>query len=227
MAAMHHELQVKSSPAEVANAAATFVSAAAVAAIAADGEFRFAVSGGHTPWEMFSELRLLEVQWPKVKIYQVDERFAPSGDDDRNLTHLEASLQGTRVNVIPMGVEVDPSDEKATAEAAADYEQELPDDFHLVHLGLGPDGHTASLVPDDPILEVTDRLVGCTDLYQGRRRMTLTYPALALARQLLWLVTGSQKADALQMLLSGNRSIPAGRVSASGSLVIADSEAAV
>jgi len=95
-----------------------------------------------------------------------------------------------------------------------------------VHLGLGPDGHTASLVPGDPVLEVTDALVAVTQPYQGHRRMTLTYPALARADQLLWLVTGADKREPLAKLLAGDESIPAGRVVAARSVVMADQAAA-
>ena len=95
-----------------------------------------------------------------------------------------------------------------------------------MHLGLGPDGHTASLVPGDPVLDVSDRLVAVTQPYQGYRRMTLTFPALAHAELLLWLIVGAEKRDALVRLLSGDESIPAGRVSAPRSVVMADVDAA-
>jgi 6-phosphogluconolactonase len=110
--------------------------------------------------------------------------------------------------------------------AAAAYAAALPERFDLVHLGLGPDGHTASLVPGDPVLAVQDRLVALTQPYQGHRRMTLTYPALARADQLLWLITGADKRDPLARLLAGDDSIPAGRVRAGRSLILADRAAA-
>jgi 6-phosphogluconolactonase len=96
----------------------------------------------------------------------------------------------------------------------------------LVHLGLGTDGHTASLVPGDATLDVIDRNVALTGIYQGRRRMTLTYPILNRARVILWLVTGSEKTDMLARLRDGDRSIPAGRISRDCALVLADRAAA-
>jgi 6-phosphogluconolactonase len=111
--------------------------------------------------------------------------------------------------------------------AAREYEALLPERLDLVHLGLGPDGHTASLVPGDPVLEVRDRRVALTEgEYQGHRRMTLTYPAIDEARQVLWLVTGAEKREALAKLLAGDPSIPAGRVANENIVVVADEAAA-
>jgi len=214
---VRHELETLPDPAAVAAAGATFVAELARAAVAADGSFHFAVSGGHTPWAMFAELTQREVPWEAVVIYQVDERVAPAGDPDRNLAHLRQALGSAPAQVWPMPVE--DSDLEA---AAGNYADALPGQFDLVHLGLGPDGHTASLVPGDPVLSVTDRLVALTQPYQDRVRMTLTYPALARARQILWLVTGSDKKDPLAKLLAGDTTIPAGRVEAGASLVMAD-----
>lgn len=208
-------------PTDVARAAAERVAERARTAAAAGRPFRFAVSGGHTPWAMFAELARQEMPWEQVELYQVDERAAPAGDPDRNLTHLMESLGSAPAAVVPM-----PVDEPDLDAAATEYAALLPDRFDLVHLGLGPDGHTASLVPGDPVLDETERLVAVTAPYQGRRRMTLTYPALARAEQVLWLVTGADKREPLAKLLEGDRSIPAGRVTAGGSLVLADAAAA-
>ena len=218
---MQHELETLPDPAAVAAAAAAFVAELARAAVAAGGTFRFAVSGGHTPWAMFAELTRQQVPWEGVVIYQVDERVAPPDDPDRNLAHLREALGPAPAQVRPM-----PVNESDLEAAAAGYAAALPGQFDLVHLGLGPDGHTASLVPGDPVLAVTDRLVALTQPYQGRVRMTLTYPALARARQLLWLVTGSDKKGPLAGLLAGDTTIPAGRVEAGASLVMADRAAA-
>ncbi len=206
----------------VAALGAGFVAAQARAAIAARGRFAFAVSGGHTPWAMFARLADEDMPWQQTAIFQVDERVAPAGDPDRNLTHLRESLPaGADAEIHAMPVEGE--DLQA---AARDYARELPGRFDLVHLGLGADGHTASLVPGDPVLEVGDRDVATTEPYMGRRRMTLTYPVLDRARALLWLVTGPDKVDALARLRAGEQSIPAGRVSAERALIIADAAAA-
>ena len=218
---MQHELEVSPDPAAVATRAASYVAARARAAVSERGRFTFAVSGGHTPWAMFAELAKLEVPWADVTLFQVDERVAPDGDPDRNLTHLHDSIGDAPASVCPMPVS-DPDLDKA----AAEYATLLPERFDLVHLGLGPDGHTASLVPGDPVLKVADELVAVTQPYQGHRRMTLTYPALARADQLLWLVTGSDKREPLAKLMAEDQSIPAGRVQAARSLVLADAAAA-
>jgi 6-phosphogluconolactonase len=214
---MQYQLETLPDPAAVAAAGAAFVAERARAAVAADGSFHFAVSGGHTPWAMFAELASETVPWEEVIIYQVDERVAPPDDPDRNLAHLRQALGSAPAQVRAM-----PVNEADLDAAAADYAASLPAQFDLVHLGLGPDGHTASLVPGDPVLAVTDRLVALTQPYQGRVRMTLTYPALARARQILWLITGSDKKEPLAKLLAGDTTIPAGGVEAAASLVMAD-----
>ena len=215
------EVEVLPDAAAVARRGAALVSECAAAAIGERGRFTFAVSGGRTPWAMFAELAD-RLPWASVSIYQVDERVAPDGDPDRNLTHLLASLPpGAAADVHPMPVGAGDLEE-----AAAGYASALPDAFDLVHLGLGPDGHTASLVPGDPVVDVTDRDVALTGVYQARRRMTLTYPVFDRARRILWLVTGDDKRDALHRLREGDTSIPGGRVSREQALVVADAAAA-
>lgn len=212
---------VLSSPDRVAKAGAEYVVSTAHAAVAATGRFHFAVSGGRTPWAMF-DLTNLDVPWKASAIYQVDERVAPRHDPDRNLSHVLDHLGEAPVEVVPMPVESDELDA-----AAAEYARRFPTRFDLVHLGLGQDGHTASLVLRDPVLEVTDRLVSpCRNAYQGHRRMNLTHPALARARQLMWLVTGQEKREAVALLLAGDSGIPAVRVGAGASLILADVAAA-
>jgi 6-phosphogluconolactonase len=215
----------------VARKAATLIAAEARAAVAARGRFLLAVSGGHTPWLMLRALAGEEVPWAGVQLVQVDERVAPAGDPDRNLTHLgesllsRAPLRPEQVHAMP----VEAPDLEAAARSYARVLQEIagaPPVLDLVHLGLGPDGHTASLVPGDPVLEVTDADVAPTGVYQGRRRMTLTYPILNRARRILWLVTGSEKAGPLVRLRDADPSIPAGRVRQDRALVLADRAAA-
>ncbi len=218
---MQHELEVSPDAAAVAAKAADYVAALARKTVAERGRFTFAVSGGHTPWAMFRELAREVMPWADTDLYQVDERVAPPGDPDRNLTNLKASIGDAPARVHPMPV----NDADLTAAAAA-YATALPQRFDLVHLGLGPDGHTASLVPGDPVLDVTDTLVAITQPYQGHQRMTLTYPALSRADQLMWLITGADKREPLARLLAGDESIPAGRVQAARSLVLADAAAA-
>jgi 6-phosphogluconolactonase len=215
----------------VARAAAAFTAAEARAAVAARGRFIMAVSGGRTPWQMLRALADEPMPWADVHVVQVDERVAPAGDPDRNLTHLQASLLAhsplPAAQVYAMPVE-SPDLEAASERYAATLREiaGVPAVLDLVHLGLGPDGHTASLVPGDPVLDVTDADVALAGPYQGRRRMTLTYPLINRSRRILWLVTGQEKADMLPRLYEGDRAIPAGRISRDESVVLADEAAA-
>ena len=215
----------------VAREAAGIIAADARAAVAARGRFIVAVSGGHTPWQMLRALACEDLPWKGVYVAQVDERVAPTGDPDRNLTHLRESLLEhsplTPKQIYAMPVES--PDLGAAADRYALILRELagsPPVLDLVHLGLGTDGHTASLVPGDPALDVADREVALTGYYSGRRRMTLTYPILNRSRSILWLVTGSEKAGMLIRLRDGDMSIPAGRIARNQALVLADSSAA-
>lgn len=215
----------------VARAGAAAIAADARAAIASRGRFSFAVSGGHTPWIMLRALAAEDVPWQGVHLFQVDERVAPDGHPDRNLTHLRESfldhvpLRPEQIHAMPVE---SPDLEAAAREYSSTLQQilGLPAVLDLVHLGLGPDGHTASLVPGDSVLDVADRDVASTGIYQGRRRMTLTYPALDRARRVLWIVTGAEKVAMLGRLLDGDRSIPAGRVRSDMALLLADRAAA-
>ena len=226
------EITVLADADAVAHAAAAIIAAAARAAVAARGRFVVAVSGGYTPWQMLRALAGEDVPWKSVHVTQVDERVAPAGDPDRNLTHLRESLL-EHAPLPPEQIYAMPVESPDLQAAAAQYARTLqeiagsPPVLDLAHLGLGPDGHTASLVPADPVLEVTDADVALTGgAYQGRRRMTLTYPMLDRARRILWVVTGSEKVGMLARLRAGDRSIPAGRVRRDQALVIADRAAA-
>lgn len=214
-------VEILPDPAAVAHRAAELVHQHALLAVAERGEFRFAVSGGRSPWAMFRDLAHEDFPWAQTSIYQVDERIAPVGDPSRNLTLLQDSLGAVAADLRPMPV--NDSDLVVAAEA---YARSLPARFDLIHLGLGPDGHTASLVPSDPVLKIRDRDVALTGPYMGLARMTVTYPVLERARSLLWLVTGAEKVDALRRLRAHDPSIPAGRVSAEGAMVLADVAAA-
>ena len=221
MSQVVHQLEVLADPEQVARRAARLVAATARTAVADRGRFTFAVSGGRTPWAMFGELASEDVPWERISIFQVDERVAPPGDPDRNLTHLRESLGDAVTEVVPM-----PVNDEDLDQAAGRYDAMLPDRFDLVHLGLGPDGHTASLVPGDPVLDIADRRVALTREYRGRRRMTLTFPAIDAARLVLWLITGADKSEPLRLLMAGDRSIPGGRVRATASTIFADRAAA-
>ncbi|MEX0621364.1 MAG: 6-phosphogluconolactonase [Solirubrobacterales bacterium] len=204
---------------EAAHTAAALIEVSAAEAIAERGHFNFAVSGGRTPWKTLEILSDGEMDWSSTSLFQVDERVAPTGSPERNLTQLILTLPlacQAAIRPMPVGAE-------DLESAAAGYQDSLPDRLDLIHLGMGPDGHTASLIPGDPVLEVTDRDVALTDgEYQGTRRMTLTYPAIDRARKLLFLVTGDGKEDALQMLLAGDHSIPAGRVANGNAFLVTD-----
>ena len=215
----------------VARKAAEIIAAEARLAVADRGRFVMAVSGGHTPWQMLRALANEKVPWESVHVAQVDERVAPAGDPDRNLTRLRESLlehaplRSKQIHAMP----VESTDLDAATKRYARTLEEIagsPPVLDLAHLGLGPDGHTASLVPGDPALNVTDADVALTGVYQGRRRMTLTYPMLNRSRRILWLVTGNDKIDALARLRSGDTSIPAGRIQRDQALVLADKAAA-
>ena len=215
----------------VALRAARWLAAGAREAVAARGRFALAVSGGQTPWQMLRALAAEDVPWHDVHVFQVDERATAAGAPDRNLTHLRESLLG-RVPLLPANVHAMPVEQPDLEAAAAGYARELgavtgaPAVLDVVHLGLGPDGHTASLVPGDPVLEVGDVDVATTGLYAGRRRMTLTDPVLDRARRILWVITGADKAPVLPRLLAGDRALPAGRVRGDRAMALADAAAA-
>jgi 6-phosphogluconolactonase len=211
----------------VASRAASVIAGEARKCVALRGSFILAVSGGKTPWVMLRVLAGEDIPWEKVHILQVDERFAPDGHPDRNLTHLLESLIGNSpglpVNIYAMPVgDIDPE------KAGDSYAQTIskiagtPPIIDLVHLGLGTDGHTASLIPGDPVLNVTDRDVATTDIYQGRRRMTLTYPIINRAGKILWVVTGDEKKEMLQRLVAFDSSVPAGRILQKNAIVLTD-----
>src|SRR5580658_3179416 len=224
-------IEVLDTAESVATRAAKVIAEEARKAVAARSRFVMAVSGGHTPWVMLRALVDEDVPWPAVHIVQVDERVAPAGDPDRNLTHLRESLLN-RAPLAPEQIHAMPVESADLDAAAKEYSSTLrriagsPPVLDLVHLGLGPDGHTASLVPGDPVVNVNDTDVAMTGIYQGRRRMTLTYPMINRSRRILWVVTGSEKVPMLNRLLDGDKTIPAGRVRREQAFILADEAAA-
>src|SRR5271167_2148697 len=225
------EIKVLADADAVAREGAAIIAAQARAAVAARGRYILAVSGGHTPWLMLRVLAGEDVPWNDVHVAQVDERVAPAGHPDRNLTHLRESLP-EHAPLRPEQVYAMPVEAIDLEAAVSRYAKTLrgmagsPPIFDVAHLGLGPDGHTASLVPGDPVLDVADADVALTGVYQGRRRMTLTYPIINRARRILWLVTGAEKAAPFVRLRAADTSIPAGRIRQEQALLLADREAA-
>jgi 6-phosphogluconolactonase len=224
-------IQVLADADAVAREAAKIMAAEARAAVAARGRFVMAVSGGKTPWLMLRSLSGQEVPWQHVHVVQVDERVAPAGDPDRNLTHLRESLL-SHAPLPPEQIHAMPVEDKDLDAATRKYADTLrqiagtPPVLDLIHLGLGSDGHTASLVPGDPVLDVADQDVAMTGAYQNRRRMTLTYPILNRARRILWVATGAEKADMIPRLRAGDNSIPAGQIRQDNAVLLADLPAA-
>jgi 6-phosphogluconolactonase len=225
------KIEILADAVAVARAAAKIIAAEARTAVAARGRFVMAVSGGKTPWQMLRSLADEVVPWKELHIVQVDERIAPAGDPDRNLTHLRESLL-SHAPLPPNQIHAMPVEEKDLEAAAASYARTLeqiagsPPVLDLAHLGLGPDGHTASLVPNDSVLNITDLDVALTGVYQKRRRMTLTYPMLNRSRRILWIATWAEKAPMLPRLRDGDLTIPAGRIRQDNALLLADRPAA-
>ena len=217
-------------PGAVAIRAAERIAQAAREAVTERGRCALAFSGGATPWLAFRALAGQDVPWGRVHLFQVDERIAPSGDPERNYFHLKEALID-RIAIPPANVHSMPVEEEDLDEGTRRYEATLrqiagvPPVLDLVQLGLGEDGHTASLFPDDAALRIVDADVAVSGLYKGRRRMTLTLPAIDRARCILWLVTGSGKSDALGRLRAGDRSIPAGRIRSDRAFLLADTAA--
>jgi 6-phosphogluconolactonase len=224
------EILVLPDPESVARRAADFIAEIANDAIAARGQFTLATSGGTTPWLMLRQLAQRDIKWEQVQIFQVDERVAPDTDKSRNWVHLREHLL-SQVAIPTEQAHPIPVNSDNLANAANSYATTIaavagtPAVLDLVHLGLGADGHTASLVPGDPALSCSASDVAVTRPYQGQRRLTFTFPILNRARNVLWVVVGADKKDALSRLLHGDPSIPASRVSDGRATVLADSEA--
>ena len=214
-------------PGAVAIRAAERIAQVARNAVAERGRCALAISGGATPWRAFQALAGGDVPWDRVHLFQVDERVAPSRDPERTYLRLKETLID-RIPIPAANVHPMPVEEEDLDAGARRYESILrriagtPPVLDLVQLGLGEDGHTASLFPGDAALRIVDADVAVSGLYKGRRRMTLTFPAIDRARWILWLVTGAGKAKTLERLRAGDRSIPAGRVRSDRALLLAD-----
>ena len=212
--------------AALAVAVADVIATAIGEAVDERGRAVVAFSGGDTPAPMLRRLAGVDIPWPQVTVFQVDERVAPDGHEERNATMLTRELLGD-VAAVAYLMPVTQPDLEAAARA---YGQLLHDVcggvLDVVHLGLGADGHTASLVPGDPVLDVRDRDVAMTGgEYEGRRRMTLTYPALNRGRRIVWEISGGDKAAAVLALTEG-QDVPAASVSKEAATLIIDEAAA-
>lgn len=225
------KLEVFADAAAVAQQAAAFIAQEIGTAVAARGRAAVAFSGGHTPWPMLRALAGEDVPWRQVHVFQSDERMVPPDNRDRTMTQLRDALL-SHVPLPLQQVHPMPVDDADPAAAARRYGEVLaaiagaPPVLDLIHLGLGADGHTASLVPQDSALAVNDANVALSGPYQGHRRMTLTYPMLDRARAICWLVTGADKAAVLKRLYAGDCDIPAGRVARERAAIFADRAAA-
>lgn len=209
---------------EIATRAAERVAVLSRSAITERGVAHVAFSGGHTPGLMFAALVDMDIPWADVHIWQVDERVAPAGSPERNLTQLRQELLRRvpipATNVHPMPVEA-PDLDQAAAAYAAELKALCDGVLDLVHLGLGDDGHTASWPPHDPVLDVRSVDVAVVGPFHGVKRMTLTPPAVNRARAIFFLVTGRDKNQVVSQLLSGNRALPAARVRREGTVLLA------
>ena len=221
------EWHVSKTAAEAAIDAACEISRQIRLAVEARGICSLALSGGRSPEAIFMALAGKRLPWEAVHLFQVDERAAPDGSKDRNWTGLKASLLD-KIDIPAGNLHPMPVTGSNLEAAAGQYTRELnavcgqPAVLDIVHLGLGGDGHTASLVPADPVLDETSLDVAPTGLYQGNHRLTLTYPCLRRARQLIWFATGSEKAEMLQRLQQGDPDIPAGRLGHVRNLIFTD-----
>ena len=224
------KLEVFPTPEAVAQKATKIIAELAQERIRSTGTFLFAMSGGTTPWKVLRQLADTTLTWEAIELFQVDERIAPAGDPQRNLTKINENLLNpiaplqAQVHAIP--VELSPPES-----AAEKYAQSLrercgnPPILDLIHLGLGEDGHTASLLPGDPARKSLAP-VTVTMQYQSLRRITMTYPTLNAARQRLWIITGARKRSMLERLYHDDSRIPAGLVERRNSIILADKEAA-
>lgn len=224
-------VNVEATPADVARAAADWLRDEIEAAVAQRGRCLLAFSGGRTPWETITALAAEPLPWSRVEVFQVDERVVPRDDPRRNARRLADALLAPG-RLAPAAFHEMPVEARNLELAAADYEAALERAggllpvLDVVQLGLGADGHTASLFAGDPALDAQDRDVALAGPYDDTRRMTLTIPPIDRARRVLWIVTGGEKADAVLRLVAGDRTIPAARVATVRAALFVDAAAA-
>ena len=211
-------MKVVRAGAQLDEAAADALARPLLAALRHKPRASLALSGGTTPWPALRTLALADIDWSRIDVYQVDERLAPPGDPARNLVGLAATL----LDHVPASIHPMPVEASDIKQAAEQYGSSLPASLDVVHLGLGDDGHTASLVPGDPVLDAADRPVALTQPYRGHRRMTLTFPALDRAGAIIWIVSGASKASMVERLLASDPTIPAGRVAQERAVLVTD-----
>ena len=211
-------------------AAAAFIAQTLALAIEARGSATLAISGGRSPWRMFDRLSVEEVGWGRLHLFQVDERIVPAGDPERNWSHFVKGPLAARIparNLHPMPVELDDV-EQAVGRYSATLAQwaGVPPRLDVVHLGIGQDGHTASLFADDVLLEDRRHWVGVSRPYQGHRRLTLTLPVLNAARTVVWFSVGSGRRAILERLQAADPGIAASHVRRERAVVFTDQDAA-
>jgi len=200
---------------------------------ASAGSIRVSLSGGSTPRELYSLLAgdafRARLPWERMEFFWGDERFVPHDDPSSNYRMaMEALLSHVPV---PSGHIHHVPVIGTPADAAVQYESVLKQAygaerldpsrplFHIMLLGLGADGHTASLIPDQPVLEERHRWVAAVAEGRPEARITLTYPAIESSARIAFLATGAEKAKAIRLARAGDRSVPAGRIRTKGEVV--------
>ncbi len=210
------KIQIEADADALAREAAAWIGQQARSAIAERSMFSLALSGGRGPHGLFEALAREKIDWQRVHLFQVDERAAPLESPERNFRAIVALLV-ERVAIpceqlYPMPV-AGADLEAGAADYAATLERALGPGLvlDLVHLGLGEDGHTASLLPGDSAPESGAPVIVSME-YQGFRRLSLNYQVLSGARRRCWYVTGAAKSEVLVRAVDGDPGIPAGRI---------------